>query len=53
MNTLTRKIKNKGYSLSEFLIVIGFSLRWYREHEKPGAGKHEFLVGKIDGLESK
>ena len=53
MNVLTRKIRNKGYSLSEFLIVIGFSLRWYREHEKPGAGKYDFLVGKMDELESK
>ena len=32
MNNLTRKIRNKGYTLLEFCHAIGYSLRWYREH---------------------
>jgi hypothetical protein len=51
MNTLRKKIESKGYSLDEFLIEIGFSLRWYRTHSKIGASRHDFLIRKIDQLE--
>lgn len=48
MNKLTRKIRDKGYALPEFLKIIGYSLRWYRTHEKEGAAKYEYLRGLID-----
>ncbi len=32
MNPVTRKIRNKGYTLNEFCELIGYSLRWYRTH---------------------
>jgi len=53
VNTLTRKIKAKGYTLEEFLKKINYSLSWYRVHEKEGADSHEFLKGEIDRMESK
>tara|TARA_R110000765_G_scaffold283346_1_gene380363 strand:+ start:430 stop:594 length:165 start_codon:yes stop_codon:yes gene_type:complete len=53
MNPLTRKIRNKGYTLLEFCEAIGFSLRWYRTHEIKGAARHDKLNRMIDNLESK
>lgn len=53
MKELRKKIESKGYSLDEFLTEIGFSLRWYRTHSKVGAARYDFLVRKIDELESK
>ena len=53
MNKLTRKIKDKGYSLTEFCKLIGFSLRWYRTHEKAGAKRYDLLSFMVDELESK
>ena len=51
MNPLTRKIRNKGYTLKQFLEKIGFSLRWYRTHEIKGAARHDELNNMIDNLE--
>ena len=53
MNKLTRRIKDKGYSLPEFCKEIGFSLRWYRQHENKTNKQNELIVTKIDELESK
>ena len=53
MNKLTRKIKDKGYSLPEFLKEIGYSLRWYRDHEKKDNKQNKMIVDKIDELEEK
>lgn len=53
MNKLTRRIRNKGYTLAEFLEKIGMSLRWYRMHEKEDSPKHHILVNKVDDLETK
>lgn len=53
MIDLTKKITDKGYTLEEFLIHIGFSLRWYREHSKVGAKRYEFLAGKVEELGEK
>ena len=53
MNKLTKKIKAKGYTISQFLGTIDRSLRWYRTHEVEGAAKHEFLAKKIEELEGK
>lgn len=53
MNPITRQIRKKGYTLTEFLDAIGFSLRWYRTHENEGAPKHEFLKQKVEQLDEK
>ena len=53
MNTLTRKIKNKGYSLPEFCEIIGYSLRWYRLHEKQDNKQNELITETINKLENK
>ena len=53
MNPLTRKIRNKGYTLLEFCEAIGFSLRWYRTHEWSSGKKHVELKQMIDELEDK
>lgn len=53
MNKLTRKIKGKGYSLPEFCKVIGFSLRWYREHEKQDNEQNKLIVDGINKLKDK
>ena len=53
MNTTTQRIKAKGYSLTDFLKCVGFSLRTYREYEKPSNDNHAMLNRLIDELESK
>jgi hypothetical protein len=53
INPLTRKIRNKGYTLKQFLEKIGFSLRWYRTHEIKGAARNDELNDMIDNLEDK
>jgi hypothetical protein len=54
MNPLTRKIRNKGYTLQEFCIKIGYSLRWYREYcNKEQAKQNEMIQDFINELESK
>ena len=50
MNKLTRKIRNKGYTLNEFCHAIGYSLRWYREHASKDNKQNEFLVRLVDAL---
>lgn len=53
MNKLTRKIRNKGYTLLEFCEHIGYSLRWYREHCKQDNKQNELIKTEIDQLEDK
>jgi len=53
MNPLTRKIRDKGYTLKQFCEKIGFSLRWYRTHAAKGAARHDELNNMIDNLEDK
>ena len=50
MNKLTRKIRNKGYTLNEFCHAIGYSLRWYREHASKNNKQNELLVRLVDGI---
>jgi hypothetical protein len=53
MNRLTRKIRNKGYTLLEFCEVIGYSLRWYREHVNKSNKQNDLINEEIDKLEVK
>lgn len=53
MNRLTRKIRNKGYTLLEFCEVIGYSLRWYREHANKDNKQNKYIDSFIDVLPSK
>ncbi len=53
MNVLTRKIRNKGYSLNEFCKLQDIALRTYRRREDEGHSKHEVLVNQVNELESK
>lgn len=53
MNTLTRKIKAKGYKLNEFIKIVGIALSTYREYEKPPHNQHQWLVNEIESLEKK
>ena len=53
MNKLTRKIRNKGYTLLEFCEAIGYSLRWYREHANKDNKQNKLIVDEIDQLENK
>jgi len=53
MNKLTRNIKNKGYSLSEFCREVGISLRTYRTYEKEDHKYHTMLLGWINEATTK
>ncbi len=53
MNKLTRKIRDKGYSLLEFCEVIGYSLRWYREHANKNNKQNQLISNEVDKLKSK
>lgn len=53
MNKLTRKIRNKGYTLLEFCKVIGYSLRWYREHCNKDNKQNRLINAEIDKLKEK
>ena len=53
MNKLTRKIRNKGYTLLEFCEVIGYSLRWYREHVNKSNKQNDLINDEIDNLETR
>jgi len=53
MNVLTRKIRNKGYSLYEFCKLQDIALRTYRRREHESHPKHETLVSQVNELESK
>jgi len=52
MNKLTRKIRDKGYSLDEFCKANSISLRTYRRHEKENHPKHADLVGVANNTEN-
>ena len=53
MNVLTRKIRNKGYSLDQFCKLHDIALRTYRRREHESHAKHQELVGQVDELEDK
>ena len=53
MNALTRKIRDKGYTLLEFCEIIGYSLRWYREHAVKDNKQNRKIIDEIDELENK
>ena len=53
MKKLTRKIRNKGYTLLEFCEIIGYSLRWYREHATKDNKQNRKIVDEIEKLENK
>lgn len=50
MNITTQKIKAKGYSLPEFLKVVGFSLSTYRRYEKDSSPFNSMLNRLISEL---
>ena len=50
MNILTRKIKDKGYSLTEFCDNHRISLRSYRTYEKEDHKLHNMLCMWVDNL---
>ena len=50
MNKLTRKIRNKGYTLNEFCHAIGYSLRWYREHASKDNKQNELIAMYVEAL---
>tara|TARA_R100000951_G_scaffold107151_1_gene102259 strand:+ start:6825 stop:6986 length:162 start_codon:yes stop_codon:yes gene_type:complete len=53
MNKLTRKIRNKGYTLLEFCEAIGYSLRWYRTHVNKSNKQNDSINKEIEKLEIK
>lgn len=53
MNVLTKKIRNKGYTLTEFCDAHLISLRSYRRYEDEAHVSHEWLVNTANKLESK
>lgn len=53
MNVLTRKIRNKGYSLAEFCKLHDIALRTYRRREHDSHGKYQELVKQVEELEVK
>jgi len=50
MNILTRKIRNKGYTLNEFCHAIGYSLRWYREHANKDNKQNKLIARYVEAL---
>ena len=53
MNKTTQDIKNKGYSVDQFLEKVNLSLSSYRRYEKASNPNHTWLLEKINELESK
>lgn len=53
MNKLTRDIKDKGYSLTEFCREANISLRTYRTYEKEDHKLHNALLVLIYKLKDK
>ena len=52
INEVTSKIRNKGYTLREFLKTINRTEDWYYKHSN-GGKDYDFLIMAIDGLEDK
>lgn len=52
MNKVTLMIKNKGYTLREFLVLIDRKEDWYYTHSN-GGKDYEFLILSVNGLEQK
>ena len=50
MNKLTRKIRDKGYTLEQFCKRIGYSMRWYREHCNKDNHQNEAIQDMIAEL---
>ena len=53
MNKLTRKIRDKGYTLNEFCIHIGQCMRWYSVHKLLDNEQNKLIRSEIDKLEGK
>ena len=53
MNKTTQDIKNKGYSVDQFLEKVNLSLSSYRRYEKQDNPNHAMLIRLINELESK
>ncbi len=53
MNSTTRAIRAKGYTLAEFCKHWTISIRTYRRWEKEDSKFHDVLNGWIEGLENK
>ena len=53
MNTVTQKIKSKGYSLPEAMPKLGISLRTYRRYEQESNPNHAMLLRIVGELECK
>ncbi len=53
MNKLTRKIRDKGYTLNEFCIHISQCMRWYSVHKNLDNKQNELIKSEIEGLEDK
>ena len=51
MNPVTRRIRDKGYTLNEFCKVIGYSLRWYREHANKESKQGSQIDELVDNIE--
>ena len=51
MNKATQRIKAKGYTLAEFLVITRISLSSYRRYEKKENKFNSFLQQLIDDLE--
>ena len=52
MNKLTLMIKNKGYTLKEFLGLINRTSDWFYKHSN-GGKDYGLIVLAINGLEGK
>jgi len=50
MNKLTRKIRNKGYTLNEFCDHIGQCMRWYSVHKNLDNKQNELINKYVDDL---
>lgn len=49
----TRLIRNKGYTLNEFCDVIGYSLRWYREHVGKASKQGKLIDDYIEQMSNR
>ena len=53
MNEATRQLRRKGYTVSEFLLIINRKLTWWNTHKHSTAKDNSFLMMAIKGLEEK
>lgn len=53
MKKHTRMIRNKGYTVNEFCLMIGYSLRWYRTHCDSSDWQGHIITKFINEMENK